>query len=72
MAVSGPNIMNIAAATAKEEFYIIGDKDLYSIIGSKVENKSISIMNEYNSNWFNEVIEKFLSKNLLYDYLWSD
>ncbi|MFL2095282.1 hypothetical protein [Marinilactibacillus psychrotolerans] len=50
MAVSGPNIMNIAAATAKEEFYIIGDKDLYSRIGSKVENKSISIMNEYNSN----------------------
>ncbi|MFL2120312.1 hypothetical protein ACEN30_09370 [Marinilactibacillus psychrotolerans] len=50
MAVSGPNIMNITATSAKEEFYIIGDKDLYSTIGSKVENKSISIMNEYNSN----------------------
>lgn len=28
-AVSEPNMMNVAATRAKEEFYIIGDKDLY-------------------------------------------
>lgn len=49
-AVSEPNIMNVAATRAKEEFYIIGDKNLYSTIGSKVANKSISIIEAYNEN----------------------
>lgn len=47
-AVSDPNIMNVAATRAKEEFYIIGDKKLYASLGSKVANKTISIINEYN------------------------
>lgn len=47
-AVSEPNIMNVAATRAKEEFYIIGDKKLYSTIGSKVANQTIAIIDHYN------------------------
>lgn len=47
-AVSEPNIMNVAATRAKEEFYIIGDKKLYASLGSEVANKTISIINDYN------------------------
>ncbi|WP_431028499.1 DEAD/DEAH box helicase [Lysinibacillus sp. LZ02] len=47
-AVSEPNIMNVAATRAKEEFYIIGDKKLYASLGSEVVNKTISIINDYN------------------------
>jgi superfamily I DNA and/or RNA helicase len=47
-AVSDPNIMNVAATRAKEEFYIIGDKKLYASLGSEVANKTISIINDYN------------------------
>jgi superfamily I DNA and/or RNA helicase len=47
-AVSDPNIMNVAATRAKKEFYIIGDKKLYSSLGSEVANKTISIINDYN------------------------
>ncbi|QLY81792.1 DEAD/DEAH box helicase [Clostridium intestinale] len=47
-AVSYPNIMNVAATRAKEEFYIIGDKNLYSSLGSKVANRTIEIINDYN------------------------
>ncbi|MFL2079414.1 AAA domain-containing protein [Marinilactibacillus psychrotolerans] len=49
-AVSEPNILNVAATRAKEAFYIIGDKNLYSTIGSKVANKAISIIEAYNEN----------------------
>ena len=35
-AVCEPNIMNVAASRAKKEFYIIGDKDLYSNLNSRV------------------------------------
>ncbi|WP_338527874.1 AAA domain-containing protein [Bacillus sp. MAG717A] len=48
-AVSAPNIMNVAATRAKEEFYIIGDKKLYASLGSDVANKTISIINDYNN-----------------------
>ncbi len=48
-AVSEPNIMNVAATRAKEEFYIIGDKKLYASLGSDVANKTISIINDYNN-----------------------
>ncbi|MCK2158356.1 ATP-binding protein [Exiguobacterium sp. 17-1] len=47
-AVSDPNMMNVAATRAKEEFYIIGDKDLYESLGSEVANKTISIIDNYN------------------------
>lgn len=46
-AVSEPNIMNVAATRAKEEFYIIGDKELYNNLGSKTANKTIRILEEY-------------------------
>ncbi|MFC8563957.1 AAA domain-containing protein, partial [Peribacillus frigoritolerans] len=47
-AVSDPNMMNVAATRAKEEFYVIGDKKLYASLGSEVANKTISIINDYN------------------------
>lgn len=47
-AVSEPNIMNVAATRAKEEFYVIGDKKLYSTLGSNVANLAISIIDSYN------------------------
>lgn len=48
-AVSEPNLMNVAATRAKEEFYIIGDKALYSSLGSDIANKTISIIDRYNN-----------------------
>lgn len=47
-AVSDPNIMNVAATRAKEEFYIIGDKKLYASLGCEVATKTISIIESYN------------------------
>ncbi|RTE09513.1 replication ATP-dependent helicase [Paenibacillus whitsoniae] len=47
-AVSEPNMMNVAATRAKGEFYVIGDKKLYASLGSKVVNKTISIIDDYN------------------------
>lgn len=35
-AVTEPNMMNVAATRAKEEFYIIGDKELYLSLGCDV------------------------------------
>lgn len=46
-AVSESNIMNVAATRAKEEFYIIGDKKLYSSLASKVVYKTIQIIDNY-------------------------
>lgn len=46
-AVSEPNIMNVAATRAKEEFYIIGDKELYNNLGSGTAEKTIRILEEY-------------------------
>ncbi len=42
-------MMNVAATRAKEEFYVIGDKKLYASLGSEVANKTISIIEDYNS-----------------------
>lgn len=47
-AVSEPNMMNVAATRAKEEFYIIGDKELYQSLNSPVINETITILNNYN------------------------
>jgi len=46
--VSEPNIVNVAATRAKEEFYVVGDKKLYASL-SKIANTTISIIDEYNS-----------------------
>lgn len=47
-AVTDPNMMNVAATRAKEEFYVIGNKKLYASLGSQVANTTISIIDEYN------------------------
>ena len=48
-AVSEPNIMNVAATRAKEEFYIIGDRSLYAKLGSNVANTTLRIIDDYNA-----------------------
>lgn len=47
-AVSEPNLMNVAATRAKQEFYIIGNQKLYSSLGSEVANKTIELIDQYN------------------------
>lgn len=44
-----PNILNVAATRAKEEFYIIGDKRLYLGIKSTIINESFRILDRFNS-----------------------
>lgn len=46
-AVSEPNILNVAATRAKEEFYIIGDKTLYSHLNSPIITDVITILEDY-------------------------
>lgn len=48
-AVSDPNMMNVATTRAKNEFYVIGDKELYASLGSKVANTTITIIDRYNN-----------------------
>nr|WP_279100008.1 AAA domain-containing protein [Aerococcus urinaeequi] len=43
-----PNIMNVATTRAKEEFYIIGDKQLYMNLNSDVINNTNKIINLFN------------------------
>ncbi|BEG57323.1 DEAD/DEAH box helicase [Helicobacter sp. NHP21005] len=43
-AVGEPNIVNVAATRAKEEFYIIGDRDLYQNLG--VMKKTIEVIED--------------------------
>ena len=47
MGSNNPNIMNVAATRAKEEFYIIGDKDLYLSLDSDVINDTNMIIEKY-------------------------
>ena len=49
MGSENPNIMNVSATRAKKEFYIIGDKKLYSNLGSDVINKTINEIRKFNS-----------------------
>ncbi len=44
-----PNIMNVAATRAKEEFYIIGDKKLYFSLKSDVIDDIYDIIRTFNS-----------------------
>lgn len=46
-AVSEPNMMNVAATRAQNEFYIIGDKKLYKGLHSEVADDIIAIINNY-------------------------
>lgn len=50
MGPRNPNIMNVAATRAKEEFYIIGDKELYMNLHSFVIDKTLSIIGRYEKN----------------------
>lgn len=40
--------MNVAATRAKEEFYIVGEKQLYATLGSRVADETIKIIGKYN------------------------
>lgn len=48
MGSENPNIMNVAATRAKEEFYIIGDKRLFLGIKSDVINETHKILERFN------------------------
>ncbi len=48
MGTENPNIMNVAATRAKEEFYIIGNKKLYLELKSDVINETNEIINKFN------------------------
>lgn len=48
MGTENPNIMNVAATRAKEEFYIIGNKKLYLGLKSDVINETNEIINNFN------------------------
>lgn len=47
-AVEEPNMMNVAATRAKEEFYVIGDKKLYAGLNCDVANETIDVIEAYN------------------------
>lgn len=49
MGSENPNIMNVSATRAKKEFYIIGDKKLYSNLCSDVIDKTINEIRKFNS-----------------------
>lgn len=49
MGSENPNIMNVSATRAKKEFYIIGDKKLYSNLGSDVIDKTMNEIRKFNS-----------------------
>ena len=48
MGTENPNIMNVAATRAKEEFYIIGNKKLYLGLKSDVINDTNEVINKFN------------------------
>ena len=50
MGTENPNIMNVAATRAKEQFYIIGDKKLYLKLKSDVINSTYEIIDRFNSS----------------------
>ena len=50
MGTENPNIMNVAATRAKEQFYIIGDKKLYLNLESNVINNTYEIIERFKPN----------------------
>ena len=49
--VGEPNMMNVAATRAKQEFYIIGDRELYLGIGSDVAMDTYKIIKQYKKEY---------------------
>ena len=49
MGSENPNIMNVSATRAKKEFYIIGDKKVYSSLDSDVIDKTMNEIRKFNS-----------------------
>ena len=47
-AVSTPNIVNVAVTRAKDEFYVVGEKDLYLSLGSNVANIVDGVIDSFN------------------------
>lgn len=47
MGTENPNIMNVAATRAKDEFYIIGDKKMYLSLNSDVINDTYEIIKKH-------------------------
>lgn len=56
-AVDEPNMMNVAATRAKEEFYVIGDKSLYLNLSCEVATDTYQIIEQYRRQ-YSEVGEK--------------
>lgn len=46
-AVSKPNIINVAATRAKDEFYIIGDKQLYKSLASRTIEQTFEVLDSF-------------------------
>lgn len=55
--VNEPNMMNVAATRAKEEFYIVGDKELYLSLGSDIVQDTYSVMMQYKKEHPNLVFD---------------
>ena len=47
MGTENPNIMNVAATRATDEFYIIGDKKMYLSLNSDVINDTYEIIKKH-------------------------
>ena len=58
MGSANPNILNVAATRAKEEFYIIGDKRLYLGIKSTIINESFRVLDRFNSSNYSNCTTK--------------
>ena len=63
-AVNEANIMNVAATRAKEEFYIIGDKNLYLGLGCDVVTDTEWIIRQY-KNQFPNLVDDQVQKTIL-------
>lgn len=57
-AVSEPNMMNVAATRAKEEFYIIGNKKLYLSLGCDVATETNKVIKKYAKEYPDKVLEQ--------------
>lgn len=56
-AVAEPNMMNVAATRAKQEFYIVGDKELYLNLGSDITKNTYSVIMQYKKDHPDLVVE---------------
>lgn len=63
-AVYEPNMMNAAVTRAKKEFYIVGDKELYRSLNSKVANATIKIIDDYRNEHPDLVDENIMTEEI--------